>query len=466
VITALLITGVLQALTAVPVHAPDTTRPAVLTVREGVGGRATQIPLVTTATGTAVRADRLATALGGTVEPLSDGRFRMALPGVTIQLADGWPFARADTVAIPLPEPPYVDAGHLYLPLTVLADVVPHIATGILYDPAHVEIRIFAGLPPPRARHISAPPPEPPSGAAPSATPTPTPTPSDQPGAADDRGAGSTDPSGDVLVADSAGPNTREIASPGEAPPLTFARQHLVAVDAGHGGPDNGMRAPLGGRDGAEIIEKDITLAVASQVGAELRARGIGVMQTRTTDTLIALDDRGRMANARRADLFLSIHVNAANPAWHDPTSTRGFETYILATAKTEDARRVERMENEAVRFEPGGGTGAHDPLNFIMKDMEQNEHLRESSDLADLIQQHLARVHPGPSRGVKQAGFRVLVTAYMPAVLVEIGFGTNVAEARFLSDPAGQHKIAAAVAAAAAEYLARYDHRVGTTVQ
>jgi N-acetylmuramoyl-L-alanine amidase len=453
VIPAAFIVGVVQALTAVPLHATDTVPPAVLTVREGAA-RATQIPLVTGAAGTAVRADRLAAALGGTVEPLEDGRFRMVFPRVSLQLADGWPFARADTLAIPLPAPPYVEAGHLYLPLAVLADVVPHLATGILYDAAHVEIRIFAGLPPPRTRHVSVPRHDAPSGAA------------DQPAAADDRGAGTTDPSGDVLVGDSATANPREIASPGEAPPMVFARQHLVVVDAGHGGPDNGMRAPAGGRAGGEIIEKDITLAVAAQVGAELRARGIGVVQTRTSDTLIALDDRGRMANGRHADLFVSIHVNAANPAWHEPSATRGFETYILATAKTEDARRVERMENEAVRFEPGGGAGAHDPLNFIMKDMEQNEHLRESSDLADLIQRHLARVHPGPNRGVKQAGFRVLVTAYMPSVLVEIGFGTNVADARFLSDPAGQRKIAAAVAAAAAEYLARYDHRVSTTVQ
>ena len=70
---------------------------------------------------------------------------------------------------------------------------------------------------------------------------------------------------------------------------------------------------------------------------------------------------------------------------------------------------------------------------------MAQNEHLRESNELAELIQRRLGRVHPGPSRGVKQAGFRVLVTAFMPAVLVEIGFGTNAAEASYMSDPS-QH--------------------------
>ena len=92
---------------------------------------------------------------------------------------------------------------------------------------------------------------------------------------------------------------------------------------------------------------------------------------------------------------------------------------------------------------------------------MKQNEHLRESSDLADLIQQRLGTMHPGPSRGVKQAGFRVLVTAYMPAVLVEIGFGTNPREAQFISDPRKQDAIAGAIADAAMEYLDRYERRV-----
>jgi N-acetylmuramoyl-L-alanine amidase len=93
---------------------------------------------------------------------------------------------------------------------------------------------------------------------------------------------------------------------------------------------------------------------------------------------------------------------------------------------------------------------------------MRQNEHLRESSELADAIQRRLGRMHPGPDRGVKQAGFRVLVTAYMPSVLVEIGFGTNAREAAFLSDPVRQRAIASAIADGAMEYLRGYERRVG----
>jgi len=243
-------------------------------------------------------------------------------------------------------------------------------------------------------------------------------------------------------------------------PPRRSGARRTVIVDAGHGGPDNGMTGPING--GPKLYEKSITLAVAMRLGQALQARGVDVVYTRTTDTLIALSDRGRIANRAGGDLFISVHVNAASPTWRDPAAARGFETYFLAEAKTEDARRVEHMENEAVQYEDApSNLGKNDPLSFIFSDMIQNEHLRESSDLADVIQRRLGRIHPGPSRGVKQAGFRVLVTAYMPAVLVEIGFGTNAREAAFLQSTDKQSTIANAIADAAMEYLQRYDRRV-----
>jgi N-acetylmuramoyl-L-alanine amidase len=95
---------------------------------------------------------------------------------------------------------------------------------------------------------------------------------------------------------------------------------------------------------------------------------------------------------------------------------------------------------------------------------MAQNEHLRESNELAELIQRRVGGVHPGPNRGVKQAGFRVLVTAFMPAVLVEIGFGTNEEEARFINNPVKQRAIANAIANGVNEYLDNYERRLGST--
>jgi len=230
-----------------------------------------------------------------------------------------------------------------------------------------------------------------------------------------------------------------------------------VVVDAGHGGVDVGGPMRLGDR----LHEKDVTLQMALKLGEALRERGIDVVYTRTTDTLIALADRGKIANQANGNVFISIHVNAANPNWQNPAAARGFETYFLAEAKTEDARRVEQMENESARFDATDNVAADDPLNFILSDMQQNEHLRESSDLADIVQKSLGVVHPGPDRGVKQAGLRVLVTAFMPAVLVEIGFGTNKAEAEFLASPSKQRSMAHVLASATAEYLERYQKRV-----
>src|SRR5262245_22742165 len=257
-------------------------------------------------------------------------------------------------------------------------------------------------------------------------------------------------------------PNIRWDADSAQLVLLTAAvKRRTVIVDAGHGGVDNGMKGPLGG--GPRIYEKNITFSVANRLGQQLTARGVDVVYTRTTDTLIALDDRGRIANRAGGSLFISIHVNASSPAWKakEQRAARGFETYFLSEARTEDARRVEQMENESIRLEGASPASTEDPLSFILSAMTQNEHLRESSELAAIIQQRLGRIHPGPNRGVKQAGFRVLITASMPAVLVEIGFGTNTAEAAFLSNPSRQDAIASAIADAAMEYLERYEGRV-----
>jgi N-acetylmuramoyl-L-alanine amidase len=233
----------------------------------------------------------------------------------------------------------------------------------------------------------------------------------------------------------------------------------IIIVYAGHGGRDNGMDGPIGGTK--KIYDKNITLAVAKKVGAALEKRGAAVIYTRTTDTLIDLSDRGMIANKAGGALFISIHVNASNPTWRDPAAMRGFETYFLSDAHTDDAQRVEEMENESVRFETVKDMSREDPLSFIISDMKQNEHLRESSELAETIQASLARVHPSPNRGVKQAGFRVLVTAFMPSVLVEIGFGTNPVDAAFISNPAKQDLMAKAIADGAMAYLANYEARV-----
>jgi N-acetylmuramoyl-L-alanine amidase len=119
-------------------------------------------------------------------------------------------------------------------------------------------------------------------------------------------------------------------------------------------------------------------------------------------------------------------------------------------------------MENEAVKFETSVETSGSDPLGFILRDMAQNEHLRESLTLATLVQAGMKGVHPGTDRGVKQAPFSVLVRSFMPSVLVEIGFGSNQAEARWLASDAGQQGLADSIADALVAYLAQYERKVG----
>jgi N-acetylmuramoyl-L-alanine amidase len=244
-------------------------------------------------------------------------------------------------------------------------------------------------------------------------------------------------------------------------PSAASRRRRLIAVDPGHGGIDDGMSGPLG--RSRFLHEKDVTLAVSRALVDELARRGYGTLLTRNRDTLVALGDRGRIAGSAGADLFVSIHVNAANPGWRDASTHRGFETYFLAEARTEDARRLAQMENSSVRFETTARAQRGDPLSYILQDLAQNEHLRESSRLAELVQSSLGAVHPAENRGVKQAGFMVLATSYMPAVLVELGFGSNDAEARYLTSSAGQRALARAIADGVERYLTEYERRVGS---
>jgi len=247
------------------------------------------------------------------------------------------------------------------------------------------------------------------------------------------------------------------VSRPANAPnPLTGLRHHhAVVIDPGHGGADPGNpgRFFSGG-----LVEKDITLAVARLLRAELTRRGIAALLTRTSDTLIDLADRGAFCRAD-CDLFVSIHVNAM-PAGRSVERTSGVETYFLSDAKTEDQERVAKMENDALRFESTPAGGSRGPLDFILKDLQLNEYLRESARLAELVQDKVVAIHPGGDRGVQQAGFMVLTTARRPAILVETGFATNRTDGAFLASSLGEHKIASAIADGIVAYLLEFERR------
>jgi N-acetylmuramoyl-L-alanine amidase len=376
--------------------------PLVLTVSSARGEA--RVPVRAERGFPALAVAQLAPVLSVGVTPLTEGGAAVDVLGRTFTFVTEAPYFRFEGRVYPLAAPPYVSRDSLFVPLQWVADFLPRLLAGrFRYDAEHARLEETGGAP------VAAAPPRP---------------------------------------------------TPASAAPAAGARRRrVVALDPGHGGRDDGMSGPVGRRH--FLREKDVTLAIARELRRELERRGVRVVMTRNHDTLVAVRDRGRIASARGADVFVSIHVNAANPAWRDAGGARGFETYFLAEARTEDAARVARMENESVRFETSAEAPTGDPLSFILHDLAQNEHLRESSRLAEIVQEELGRVHPAESRGVKQAGLIVLTTTFMPAVLVEVGFGSNEAEARYLVSGAGQRRLALGIAAALERYLAEYERRV-----
>jgi N-acetylmuramoyl-L-alanine amidase len=398
--------------------------PTFIVVRDG--GAIVSVPVTIDGGQPSVRADVLMRAMRGMLITSTNLHYTLSLPRARIDLIDGIPFAKRDTLTIPLTRAPQVRGGQLYLPFQFVTDVIPRYVGGYVYDVALNELRTATSV----ANRPAAP----------------------------IRTASSTP------VSTVATTQPQAVSKPAPQQPVYTrpSARKVVVIDAGHGGPDRGMSGPIG--TPAWFVEKDVTLAVAKKLATVLRARGVDVLMTRTTDTLIALADRGKIANSNHGDVFISIHVNA--PGYNSAAAARehGFETYFLAEAKTEDERRVQDMENESVKFETGANAPKGDPLSFIITDMAQNEHLRESSDLALTIQNGLIDVHPGPNRGVQQANFAVLRGSYMPAVLVEIGFGSNQSEATYLSDQDNQRALARNIAQSVLDYLAHYESRVGGT--
>ena len=227
----------------------------------------------------------------------------------------------------------------------------------------------------------------------------------------------------------------------GNSRPPGAREKRIVVIDAGHGGVDPGTASANG------LREKSTTLAVANRLAGFLRELGYEVHLTRDRDTLIALSDRpsfaNRWKNGRPAAVFISLHANAG------VRGAAGFETYFLSEARTEDERRVAELENAAVQYEDAGVKEREPELDQIFSSLKNDFYLRASNTLAEYIQTSMASVHPGPNRGVKQAGFRVLIGAIMPAVLVELGFMSNQAEARLLGTAEFQQKMAWSLAQA-----------------
>jgi N-acetylmuramoyl-L-alanine amidase len=215
--------------------------------------------------------------------------------------------------------------------------------------------------------------------------------------------------------------------APTEPPPLLdlppAGGLRAIVIDPGHGGDETGAKGPQG------ILEKNITLAVARRLKAALEGRlGVRVLLTREGDQTVALDQRAALANNNKADLFLSLHANASLR----PTVT-GAEVFFLSLAEYgEEAQEAARAESETL---PVLGGGNRD-IEVVLWDMAQARHIEQSAAFARTIEAALRERVPMTPHSLQQAGFRVLVGANMPAVLVEMGFLTNPQqEQRLASD-------------------------------
>ncbi|WP_313460977.1 N-acetylmuramoyl-L-alanine amidase, partial [Stenotrophomonas sp.] len=215
-------------------------------------------------------------------------------------------------------------------------------------------------------------------------------------------------------------------------------RPLVVAIDPGHGGQDPGAVGPTGKR------EKDITLAVARELARQVNATpGLKAYLTRDSDVFIPLPMRAQKARSAKADIFISIHADAA-----ENRAAKGSSVYVLSTkgASSQRARWLADKENAAdlvggVRLQQTEGTLAN-----VLLDLAQSGYMKASEDAAGHVLGGLKRIGKNHKPNIERANFAVLRTSDMPAMLVETAFISNPDEERRLMDPAYQRQIAGAV--------------------
>ncbi|MDD2982986.1 MAG: N-acetylmuramoyl-L-alanine amidase [Crocinitomicaceae bacterium] len=218
-----------------------------------------------------------------------------------------------------------------------------------------------------------------------------------------------------------------------------------VCIDAGHGGKDPGCL-------GASSNEKTVCLNMALKLGEKIKSTypNIKVVYTRDKDVFVELDERAKIANKNKSDLFICIHANAAS------SSAFGAETYVLGLHRTSAQEKIAERENSTIYLESDGGEKYKDfdlsPDAIIARQLQLAIYLDQSINFASKVQAELKGLGRY-DRGVKQAGFLVLYKTTMPSVLIETGFLTNPDEEKFLRDTASQTKMANAMFVAFQKY-------------
>lgn len=222
-----------------------------------------------------------------------------------------------------------------------------------------------------------------------------------------------------------------------------------IIIDPGHGGKDPGAIGPSG------VKEKDVVLAIAKKLRDLLKKKlDATVVMTRDSDVFVPLTERTKFANREQGKLFLSIHANA-NRNRH----VNGLTTYFLGQARSEEALEIAQLENSVIKYETD--KGAYSRLtdeSFILASMAQNDYNKESQDFAAMVQDEVSDLMDMKDRGVKQAGFYVLVGASMPNILIETAFISNRNEERMLNSSRQQSKIAEAIFRSVKKFKEKYE--------
>jgi N-acetylmuramoyl-L-alanine amidase len=220
-----------------------------------------------------------------------------------------------------------------------------------------------------------------------------------------------------------------------------------IIIDPGHGGKDQGAMV-------AGVNEAQVTLAVAKELKAALAKLGYRALMTRESDTFISLPDRPKFASEKGGDIFISLHCNSIGGAPKHKQQVSGFTAYILREGESEEDKALARRENEAIGAEGGKSKAEISPVEWILLEHQLNLYSKESESFAaDIVSAFEGHAIAKYQTGASQAGFYVLVGAYMPAVLFEMGFLTNDQDRRTLASEKGQRQIAERLAKAIDRY-------------
>ncbi|MDK2771035.1 N-acetylmuramoyl-L-alanine amidase family protein [Flavobacterium haoranii] len=234
-----------------------------------------------------------------------------------------------------------------------------------------------------------------------------------------------------------------------------------VVLDAGHGGKDTGKNAH-------GFLEKNIALEITKKVGNILdREKDVTLVFTRKTDVFVELTERANIANRNDADLFVSIHCNSAGKNF----APYGTETFVMGMSRTNLNFDVAKSENSVIFLEKDyqekyNGFDPNKPESLIGLKILQEEYLYQSIELASRIESNFTDKLGRKSRGVKQQPLWVLDASYMPSVLIETGFVTNVEEGTYLNSDKGQNEIAQAIADAILSYKKDFFNSTSSTYE